>query len=106
MNQIGSLVDSTMLIPEADLEENAVCAPPFLQSLVVVFFDYSEELKTVLIEVKLITNNVPLTCVNANTIKACLTLNHLLFGKQLLYYSNTTSTVVRNLTVLSSTTDR
>ena len=106
MNQIGSLVDSTMLIPEADLEENAVCAPPFLQSLVVVFFDHSEDLKTVLIEVKLITNNAPLTCVNANTIKACLTLNHLLFGKQLLYYSNTTSTVVRNLTVLSSTTDK
>ena len=61
MNQIGSLVDSTMLIPEADLEENAVCAPPFLQSLVVVFFDHSEDLKTVLIEVKLITNNAPLT---------------------------------------------
>ena len=106
MNQIGSLVDSTMLIPEADLEENAVCAPPFLQSLVVVFFDHSEDLKTVLIEVKLITNNAPLTCVNANTIKACLTLNHLLFGKQLLYYSNTTSTVVRNLTVLSSSTNK
>ena len=40
-----------------------------------------------------------------NTIKTCLTLNHLLFGRHLLYYSNTTSTVVRNLTILSSTSD-
>ena len=30
-------------------------------------------------------------------------VNHLLFGRQLLYYSNTASAVVRNLTVLSST---
>ena len=30
----------------------------------------------------------------------------MLFGRQLLYSSNTTSTVVRNLTVLSSTTDK
>ena len=57
-------------------------------------------------EVKLIINNAPLTYVYPNTIKTCLTLNHLLFGRQLLYYSNTTSTVVRNLTVLSSTTDK
>ena len=41
-----------------------------------------------------------------NTIETCLTPNHLLFGRQLLYSSNTTSTVVRNLTVLSSTTDK
>ena len=33
------------------------------------------------------------------------TPNHLLFGRQLLYYFNTTSIVVRNVTVLSSTTD-
>ena len=32
--------------------------------------------------------------------------NHLLFGRQLLHYSNTTSTAVRNLTVLSSTNDK
>ena len=30
----------------------------------------------------------------------------MLFGGQLLYYSNTTSAVVRNQTVLSSTTDK
>ena len=70
------------------------------------FCNHFEELKTLLMEVKLIINNAPLTYVYPNTIKTCLTLNHLLFGRQLLYYSNTTSTVVRNLTVLSSTTDK
>ena len=35
-----------------------------------------------------------------------VTPNHLLFGRQLLYYFNTTSIVVRNVTVLSSTTDK
>ena len=59
-----------------------------------------------LIEVKLIINNAPLTYVYPNTIKTYLTPNHLLFGRQLLCYSNTTSTVVRNLTVLSSTTGK
>ena len=68
------------------------------------FCDHFEELQTVLIKVKLIINNAPLTY--PNTIKTCLTPNHLLFDRQLLYYSNTTSTVVRNLTVLSSTTDK
>ena len=56
--------------------------------------------------VKLIINNAPLTCVYPYTIKTYLTLNHLLFGRQLLCYSNTTSILVRNLTVLSSTTDK
>ena len=56
-----------------------------------------------LFEVGLIINNKPLTYVYPNTIE---TPNHLLFGRQLLYSSNTTSTVVRNLTVLSSTTDK
>ena len=76
----------------------------FSQSL---FFCYQfEELQTVRIEVKLIINNASLTYVYPNTIKTYLTPNHLLFGRQLLCYSNTTSTVVRNLTVLSSTTDK
>ena len=70
------------------------------------FCDHFEELQTVLIKVKLIINNAPLTYVYPNTIKTYLTPNHLLFGRQLLCYSNTTSTVVRNLTVLSSTTDK
>ena len=47
-----------------------------------------------------------MTYVYPNTIKTYLTSNHLLSGKQFLWYSNTTSTVVRNLTVLSSTTDK
>ena len=47
----------------------------------------------------------PLIYIYPNTIKTCLTPNYLLFGKQLLLSSNTTSTVAANLTVLSSTTD-
>ena len=43
-----------------------------------------------------------LTCVYPNTIETCLTPNHLLFGKQLLYSSSTTSTVATNLTILST----
>ena len=59
---------------------------------------------TVLFEVELIISNASLTYIYPNTIEICLTHNHLLFGRQLLYSSNTTSTVARNLTVLSSTT--
>ena len=70
----------------------------FLQSL--VFF---EELQTVSFEVVLIINNKLLTYVYPNTIE---TPNYFLFGGQLLYSSNTTSTVVRNLPILSSTTDK
>ena len=56
--------------------------------------------------IELFINNAPLTYVYPNTIETCLTLSHLLFGKQLLYSCNTTSTVVRNLIALSSTTDK
>ena len=70
------------------------------------FCDHFEELQTVLIKVKLIINNAPLTYVYPNTIKTYLIPNHLLFDRQLLCYSNTTSAVARNLTVLSSTTDK
>ena len=38
--------------------------------------------------------------------ETCFTPNHLLFGRQLLYSTNTTSTVVRNLDILSSTSDK
>ena len=58
-----------------------------------------------LFEIELIINNIQLTYAYLNTIKPCLTPNHLLFGRELLYSSNTTSTVVRNLMVLSGTTD-
>ena len=78
----------------------------FLQSCFFFFSYHFEELQSVLIEIKLIINNAPLTYDYPNTIKTYLTPNHLLFGRHLLCYSNTTSTVVRNLTVLSSTTDK
>ena len=71
-----------------------------------LFCNHFEELQTVLFEVELIINNAPLTYVYPNTIETCLTLNYLLFGRQLLLSSNTTSTVAANLTVLSSTTDK
>ena len=79
---------------------------PLFFAITCFFCDHFEELQTVFIEVKLIINTAPLTYVYPNSIKTYLTPNHLLFGRQLLCYSNTTSTVVRNLTVLSSTTDK
>ena len=80
--------------------------PIFCNHLLFFFCNHFEALQTVLFEVQLIINNTPLTYVYPNTIETCLTPNHLLFGRQLLYSSNTTSTVVRNLTVISSTTDK
>ena len=47
-------------------------ALPFLQSFA-FFCDHFEELQTVLIKVKLIINNSPLTYVYPNTIKTYLT---------------------------------
>ena len=70
------------------------------------FLDHFEELQTMLFEVALIINNIPLIYVYPNTVETCLTLHHLLFGRQLLHSSKTTSTVVRNVTILSSTTDK
>ena len=70
------------------------------------FWNQFEELQNVLIEVKLITDKAPFICVYPNTIKTYLTFNHLLIGRQLLCYSNSSSSVFRNLTVLSSTTDK
>ena len=69
------------------------------------FCDHFEELQTVLIKVKLIINNAPLT-LSKYYQNIYLTLNHLLFGRQLLYYSNTALTLVRNLIVLSSAIDK
>ena len=95
-----------LLLPEGDLEGGVgrEGAPFFCNHL--FFCNHFEELQTVLIAVKLIINNALLAYVYPNTIKTYLTLNHLLFGRQLLCYSHTTSTVVRNLTALSSTTDK
>ena len=58
------------------------------------------------IEVKLVISNAPLSYVYPNTIKIYLAPNHLLFDRQLLCCSNTILTVVRDLTVLSSTADK
>ena len=69
-----------------------------------LFYDHFKELRTVSITV--IFNNAPLTCVYPNTIKTNLIPNHLLFGRQLLCYSNTISTVVRTLIVFSGTTHK
>ena len=80
-------------------------APPFF-AITCFICNHFEELQTVIIEVKLIINNQPLTYVYPNTIKTYLTLNYLLFGRLLLCYSNITLTVVWNLTVLSRTTDK
>ena len=79
---------------------------PFLFFAITAFFWSQEELQTVLFELELIFNNAPLKYVYPNTIETYLTPNHLLFDRQLLYPSNTTSAVVRNLTVLSSTTNK
>ena len=81
--------------------------PPYLFFAITCFFcNHFEELKTVLFEIELIINNALLAYIYSNTIETFLTPNHLLFGRQLLFSSNTTSTVVRNLTVLSSTNDK
>ena len=79
-------------------------APFFCSHL--FFCNRFEELHTALFEVELITNNAPLRYVYPNTTQTCLTPNHSLFRRQLSYSSNTTSTLIRNLTVLSSTTDK
>ena len=84
--------------------EHRGCTPSLFFAVTCFFLNHFEELQTILFEVDLITNNAPLTYFYPNTIETCLTSNHSLFGRQLLYSSNTTSTVVWNLTVLSSTT--
>ena len=66
---------------------------------------FKEEL-TCCFKSKLIINNAPLACVYPNTIKTFLTSIHLWFRRQLLCYSNTTSAVFRNLTILSGTTNK
>ena len=80
--------------------------PPAFFLITFFLCNHFEELQTVLFEVELIINNAPLTYVNPNSTETCLIPNHLVFCRQLSYSSNTTSTVVRNLTVFSGTTDK
>ena len=79
---------------------------PLVFPITFLFCNHFEELQTALFEFELIINNAPLTYVYPNTIETCLTPNHLLFHRQLIYSSNTTSTAVRSVTVLSGTTDK
>ena len=79
---------------EHELDENAEAdlrgaRPPLMFAITCFFCNHYEELQTVLYEVKLITNNAPLTYVYRNTIEVCLTPNHLLFGRQLTYKHTT-----------------
>ena len=76
------------------------CVPLFLQSL-----DFFRSLWRTTNRVKLIINNAPEIRLPIYYQKI-FQLNRLSFGRQLLCYSNTKSTVVINLTVLSSTTDK
>ena len=96
---------SLVTLSEADSRGRGGGRSPFFAATY-FFCNNFEKLQTVLFEVELIINNKLLTYLYPNTIETCFTPNHLLFGRQLLYSSNTTSTVVRNLTVLSSTTGK
>ena len=75
---------------------NIISLPHPLQRVLnhLLFCNHFEELQPVLSEVELITNNAPLTYLYPNTIETCLTPNHLLFCRQLLYSPNATSAVV------------
>ena len=76
-------------------ERPSPLSPIFWKSLVIFsFYNPFKELHIVLLEIELIINNAPLTYVWLNTIETCLTPNHLLFGIQLLYSSNTKSTII------------
>ena len=100
-------VEVTKRNAEVDLrgwEEERGCAP-FLFFAISCFLQSIWRIRNC-VEIEAIINNAPLTYVYPNTNETCLTLNHLLIAKQLLYSSNTTSTVATNPTVLSSTTDK
>ena len=58
-----------------------------------------------LFEVELIISNKPLTYVYPNIIEICFTPNHFLFGRPLLYSSNTTFLIrpVKELIVVENT---
>ena len=86
--------------------EGARGAPSLFFAITCFFRSHFKELKTILFEVELMNNDALLTYVYPNSIETCVIPNHLLFGRQRLYSSNTTSTLVRNLTVFSGTTDK
>ena len=83
-----------IFLAEADLRRRGGggggVPPYFLQSLILC--NHFEELQTMLFEVELITNNAPLIYVYPNTIKMCSTPNYLLFGRQLVQSSSSSTT--------------
>ena len=90
---------SKIFLAEADLRrkgegggggEGGAFPPYFLQSLILC--NHFEELQTMLVEVELITNNAPLIYVYPNTIETCSTPNYLLFGRQLVQSSSSSTT--------------
>ena len=88
---------SKIFLAEADLRRKGEGGaggggrpPYFLQSLILC--NHFEELQTMLVEVELITNNAPLIYVYPNTIETCSTPNYLLFGRQLVQSSSSSTT--------------
>ena len=69
------------------------------------FCNNFEEVQTALFEVKLITNNAPSTYAYPNTIETCYTQSFVICLTVIIFF-NTSSTVLRNVTVLLSTTDK
>ena len=108
INKINRNLNSPTLLMKLILQRHSTPLPPPPPFFATTWFfcNHFEELKTVLFEVELIINNAPLTYVYPKTIETYLTPNNLLSGRQLLYSFNTTSTVDRNLTVLSSNIDK
>ena len=66
---------NSVLCSEVDLEGGLLGSAPL------IFCNHFEELQVVLTEVKLTINDAALTYVYPNTIKTCLTFNHLLLGR-------------------------
>ena len=90
---------------ETDLKRGGRGAPASLFFATTFFLQLLCRLEIVLFEDVLIISNAHLKYVYPSTKETCLSPNHLLFGRQLLYSCNTTSTVAPNLIILSSTTD-
>ena len=91
---------------ETDLKRGGRGAPASLFFATTFFLQLLCILEIVLFEDVLIISNAHLKYVYPSTKETCLSPNHLLFGRQLLYSSNTALTVATNLTVPSSTTDK
>ena len=72
----------------------------------VFFCNHLEELQTVLYEVEWITNNAPFNISLHKQYQNMFNTQSYFSGRLLLNSLNTTSTLVTNITILSSTTDK